>query len=558
VAFNPKNRYIIASGSWDNTVRFWDIENEQEIESYPQKKHRDIVWGVAFSPDGKYVASASKDKTIKLWNLVDGQELKTFEGHTDSVYSVAFSPDKKSKSIVSGSDDNTVKLWDIGDLDAKSNHCPNPTIRENVPQTFTGHTDSVVSVVFSKDGAKIVSASKDGTARIWQRLSQQPYHGNRITSISSDKKNIASAGADCTIKLWNLDGTLKKTLEGHAEIVSRVVFSPDGRYIASASHDRLVILWSAKGERLSTFYDHDLDKDDKNKNAVTSLAFSYYNDSYYNYVTSLALGYYNTKVKKKIIIASADKQGNIKLWYPDEIDKRNRVKGLPILDKPVNTLAFSPDGKYLVSGGDEQTINLWNMETKWKAKIEREPKELASFDRSITSIVFSPDQKSIVVGLDNSTLKLLDFNCPNVIEKAYLKSSCNSTIKLKGESQAFKGHKGSIQQVIFSPDSKLIASASDDKTIKLWNLKGQELQTFLGHSKPVSGIAFSDDKTLVSSSWDRTIRFWYLNYNLDDLLAQGCAWLHDYLVNNPKTSDDDRQMCGIPPREKLKVKSEKE
>ena len=550
MAFNPNNRNIITTGSWDNTVRFWDIENEQEIvETYPQppKKHEDIVWGVAFSRDGKYVASASKDKTIKLWNPEDGKELKTFKGHTDSVYSVAFSPDKKS--IVSGSDDNTVKLWDIGDLDAqgkKSDRCPNPTIRENISQTFTGHTDSVVSVVFSKDGAKIVSASKDGTARIWQRLSQQPYHGNRITSISSDKKTIASAGADCTIKLWNLDGTLKENLEGHTEIVSRVVFSPDGRYIASASHDRLVILWSAKGERLNIFYEHDLDKDDKNKNAVTSVAFSYYNDSYYNYVTSLALGYYNTKVKKKIIIASADKQGNIKLWYPDEVDKRNRVKGLPILDKPVNTLAFSPDGKYLVSGGDEQTINLWNMETKWNMQINKEAKEIANLDHSITSIAFSPDQRSIVVGLDNSTLKLFDFNCPNVIEKAYLKSSCNLTIKkLKEESNVFKGHKGSIQQVIFSPDSKLIASASDDKTIKLWNLKGQELQTFSGHSKPVSGIAFSDDKTLVSSSWDRTIKFWHLNSNLDDLIAKGCAWLQDYLVNNPNATDEERESCQI-------------
>ena len=84
--------------------------------------------------------------------------------------------------------------------------------------------------------------------------------------------------------------------------------------------------------------------------------------------------------------------------------------------------------------------------------------------------------------------------------------------------------------------------------MKLWSLDGSELQTFKGNEFPVSSVAFSPDgKSIVTGSVDG-MKLW--NLNLDDLIVKGCAWLHDYLVNNPNASDEDRQMCGIAPRQK--------
>ncbi|MCA2689081.1 MAG: hypothetical protein IM467_09265, partial [Microcystis sp. M137S2] len=98
----------LVSGSWDNTIKLWNVETGQEIRTL--KGHDSVVSSVNFSPDGKTLVS-SADKTIKLWDVETGQEIRTLKGHDDSVYSVNFSSD--GKTLVSGSEDNTIKLWNV-------------------------------------------------------------------------------------------------------------------------------------------------------------------------------------------------------------------------------------------------------------------------------------------------------------------------------------------------------------------------------------------------------------------------------------------------------------
>ena len=114
------------------------------------------------------------------------------------------------------------------------------------------------------------------------------------------------------------------------------------------------------------------------------------------------------------------------------------------------------------------------------------------------------------------------------------------------ELKTFTGHSDHVNSVTLSPDGKTIAAGSWDKTVNLWSVDGRELITFTGHSDSVPSVAFSPDgKTIASGSGDNTVKLWNLNLDFDDLMAKGCAWLHDYLVNNPNATDEERQACQV-------------
>ncbi|NCT45919.1 MAG: WD40 repeat domain-containing protein, partial [Microcystis aeruginosa G11-09] len=137
VNFSPDGKTLV-SGSWDNTIKLWDVETGQEIRTL--KGHDNSVYSVNFSPDGKTLVSGSADNTIKLWNVETGQEIRTLKGHDSSVRSVNFSPD--GKTLVSGSGDKTIKLWNV------------ETGQEI--RTLKGHDSVVYSVNFSPDGKTLV------------------------------------------------------------------------------------------------------------------------------------------------------------------------------------------------------------------------------------------------------------------------------------------------------------------------------------------------------------------------------------------------------------------
>ncbi|BAY20217.1 WD-40 repeat protein (plasmid) [Anabaenopsis circularis NIES-21] len=573
----------LASGSYDKTIKLWDLETGQ---FRTLKGHNAAVTSVSFSPNGKTLASGSDDGTIKLWNLETGKEIPTHMEHDSSVTSVSFSPN--GKTLASGSDGGTIKLWDL------------KTGQFRTLKAYDIHS-AVTSVSFSPNGKTLASLSNDGTIKLWnvetaKAILTPKRQGNDIhdmsMSFSPDGKTLAYGSEDKTIKLWNLEtGKEIPTLMKHDGPVQSVSFSPDGKTLAASSDQGTIKLWNPKtGIEIPTHMKHD--------QRVNSVSFSPDSKTLASGSADYTIKIWDLEPGTEIptltgnkesfqsvsfspdgkTLASGSNDKTIKLWNPET---RKEIHTLQTGDYSVKSVSFSPDGKTLASLSNDGTIKLWNVETR-KEIPKKIPLPLPSgYNNLVESVSFSPKGMTLAFGLYGKVIKLwnletgeirilqkqennpVDVNSVSFSHDGKTLASGNSherggtdnTIQLWNvetgkEIYTLPGHNDDVNSVSFSPDGKILASGSDDKTIKLWNVEtGKEIYTLSGHDDPVKSVSFSPDgNTLASGSGlvaepspgtDNTIKLWNVETRTEIRTLKG----HNDAVTSLSFSPDGKTLA---------------
>ncbi len=232
IAWSPDGR-TLASAAADRSVRLWSLHHDHLTET--PISHADYVFCVAWSPDGRLLATGANDETIRLSDGHTGDPLNDLTGHTGPIYSVAWSPD--GRLLASASFDGTIRLWD--------------SEKAWESQVLSGHQDWIMSIDWSPDGQILAAASRDKTISFWDTRQGKQFrklrgHHDIINHVawSPDGSLVASASDDQTVRLWDAGtGRLHTVLEGHTDLVLCVRFSPDGHLLASKSRDGTVRLW---------------------------------------------------------------------------------------------------------------------------------------------------------------------------------------------------------------------------------------------------------------------------------------------------------------------------
>ena len=237
VDYSPSGRFV-ASASADNTARLWIVGMSADLfgETTEFKGHTAPVLTVRFSPDEERLVTSSEDGTARIWSAIGGEARLVLEGHQGVVSYAEYSP--FGDRVMTASYDETVRIWDAR------------TGEEML--RLSGHSGAVRSARYNFDASRIVTASNDGTVRVWNaetgeqlRMVESGAVPATYATFSPDGERILVASADKAARIWSADGEVLE-LTGHDAPLWNAAFSADGEFVATSAMDLSGRIWDAE------------------------------------------------------------------------------------------------------------------------------------------------------------------------------------------------------------------------------------------------------------------------------------------------------------------------
>jgi WD40 repeat protein/energy-coupling factor transporter ATP-binding protein EcfA2 len=418
----------------------------------PNDQTTRVLLALEALPDSKegierpFVFDAQKNLTGGLEDL---RELAVIRAHTDTIFTVAVMRDVPR--IVTGSKDNTARLWDA-------------RTGEKLLQ-LEGHTGAIRGVAVTPDGARIVTGSEDKTARVWDattgaKLLEIKGHTGAVrgAAVTPDGTRIVTGSTDKTARIWDAatGAAVLPPLSGHSGPILAVAVTPDDTRIVTGSSDNTVRVWDARTgtELLPPLKGHTDD------------------------VLAVAV----TPDGTRIVTGSRDKTARV--W-----DARTGAELLPPLKghtEAVFAVSVTPDGGFIVTGSADNTARVWD------ARTGIELLQLKGHSAAVRSVAVTPDGTRIVTSSADRTVRIWD-------------------ARIEAELFQTKGHNEAVHSVAVTPDGARIVTGSADKTARIWDARtGAELLPPLtDHTGDVLAVAVTPDGTrIVTGSADRTARIW--------------------------------------------------
>ncbi|QRV75744.1 Notchless protein [Ceratobasidium sp. AG-Ba] len=483
---------------------------------------RDQAATIAYSPGNRYIAVGVWNY-IQIWEAKTGQEVgQPLCGHEGDITSLVYSKD--GGQIISASHDNTLCIWDV--------------VAMQLIRRLHGHEGAVNLLSYSADGGFIASASLDQTLRVWN-LKTYEESGKPITlldsiaslSCSPDGARAATTSSDGDIKIWDIAARKALTRicsEYPHWAFTLAEYSPDGAYIVAACSDYAIRLYESLNGQLvgEPFIGH--------CDMITSLKY----------------------LPDRTRLVSSSYDSTIRIW--------NTCTGRQVCDpleghtQPITALTCSPDSTHIVSCSEDQTVRVWDI------RVNRHSQQtyMNGHRNAVRAVAYFQDGKKIISGSEDETICVWDAqtgelerrmkssNGPILSiacspDKAHIlfvtadNSICILNLNSMKTEKRLSGDQGDhILSAVYSPNGNTIISGSQNGMVYLWNVDTRVMKrsTLRGHSLPVRAVAYSlNGAYIASGSEDQTIRIW----NAHSRRAVGTPLTgHDHLISTVAFSPD--------------------
>jgi WD40 repeat protein len=511
LAFSPDGKSLASAGK-DGTLKVWDLTAPSPKSSATLKVHEGPVLAVAYSPDGKLLASGGADKKIVVWDADKNTKVTVLEGHPKPVKALAWSADgstlasggdqtvqlletgiiklwdtanwkerkapafalapvfglafaEEGKILVTASQDNAVQMWDIA------------TGKER--RALRGHLAWVRAIATARGGALIASCSYDGRAKVWSPGGGESRDLLKVSSdpvlaigFSPDDRWLATGSGDGIIKLWSVaTGQEVHQLKGHSGAVRAVAWAPDGKSLVSGGADGQLKLWDTN---------------------PASMAFGSEADAIVGHAKDVTCLDWPVKGDR---FASGGLDGTAKVWTV-EAGKFGKEPVTVGAESGVWCVVFNDQFNYLATGHDDTKVRQWNAQTG-KVLVVKEP-VLAGHLGPVTAMA------------------LVLESVEDHIEPWLLTASADQTIKVRNvlsgvDRNTLRGHTGPITSLAVGRKfDHTLVSGSTDRTIKLWDpQREKERWLLMPHIGQIRAVALSGDSRIIAAAGeDGTVRLY--------------------------------------------------
>jgi WD40 repeat protein len=506
--FSPDGRRIVTSSS-DKTARIWDVETGEVVAVL--KGHQNLVWRARFSPDGRRIVTASTDWTARIWDAVTGAQITVLTiprapGLEDSILHVVdavFSPDGETlmtRADIGISEERwpTWRTWNLatGKMGA-------------VPAYLKGR-----SFVLSPDGRRVLVSEADKTSRILDFKT-----GSLIRSLNTPGGEFSPDGrfvvskVDRTVQIWNAEtGQMRIMMSEYTGQINNVRLSADGQYLVTASKDRTARIWSDEAAEEVRFLDvagrsvafspdglrfaTATDKSAQIWDVETRqqlMEFVGHTDQIWRVKFSFD--------NRRLLTSSADHTARI--W---DIASGKAINVLSGHTDVVRDASFSPDGTRVVTASRDATARIWDAATGSTILVLAaypNAGPAASYKYAVNSAVFSPDGTRVLTGAEDGSARIWDVETGKLftVLAGHTGAVTSAVFSPDGQRIVTTSETAFFNQIM---------GRNPDNRARVWDAEtGKMLFLLRGHADSIDGVGFrADGRRLLTASADTTARIW--------------------------------------------------